>query len=77
MFGKGRRASGEQVRIALRFALWDSGRRKLCMVPCHSCYIYEIWRSKEVEGRFKVIIWGSNANHKVVQFLWERGFLIM
>ena len=27
-------------------------------MPCHSYHIYRIWRSKEVEGRFKVIIWG-------------------
>ena len=34
------------------------GRRQLWMVHCHSCYIYETWRSKEERGRekgFKVI----------------------
>ena len=30
------------------------GRRKLCMVPCHSCYINGTLRSKEWGG-FKVI----------------------
>ena len=29
------------------------GRRKLCMVPCHSFYIiYGTWRRKEVGGKF-------------------------
>ena len=27
-----------------------NGRRKECVMPCHSCYIYRIWRSKEVGG---------------------------
>ena len=38
--------------------------KELCMMPCHSCYVYGISRSKEVGmGRgFKVIIWG--ASHK-------------
>ena len=26
------------------------------MLPCHSCYIYGTWKSKE-EERLKVIIW--------------------
>ena len=41
--------------------------KELCMMPCHSCYVYGISRSKEVGmGRgFKVIIWGAS------QFLWE------
>ena len=30
-----------------------SGGRKLCMVPCHSCHIYGIWRSKEVRKALK------------------------
>ena len=32
------------VRIALRFALWDStrGRKGLRMVPCHICHIYGV-----------------------------------
>ena len=38
------------------------------MVHCHSCYIYETWRSKEEGGRekdFKVIIWSKpqRVNH--------------
>ena len=36
---------------------------KLSMMPCHICHIYGIWRNKEVEGCFKVIIWGGNARH--------------
>ena len=37
-----------------------SGRKDLCMVPCHSCHIYGIWtsRSKKVWGCLKVINWG-------------------
>ena len=32
-----------------------SGRKELCMVPCHSCQIYGIWtsRSKKVWGMLK------------------------
>ena len=32
-----------------------SGRKELCMVPCHSCHIYGIWtsRSKKVWGMLK------------------------
>ena len=26
-------------------------------MPCHSCYIYGIWRSKELGGGFKVVWW--------------------
>ena len=34
--------------------------------------------AKELSGEsFKVIIWCGNASHKEVQFLWERGVLIM
>ena len=39
-----------------RGLLWGtSGRKDLCMVPCHSCHIYEIWasRSKKVWGMLK------------------------
>ena len=38
------------------------GRKKLCMLPCHSFYIYRTWKSKEL-GEFKVILWGG-AKHK-------------
>ena len=34
------------------------------MVPCHSCYIYGIWRSEEMGRRFKVIIRDINSRHK-------------
>ena len=30
------------------------GRRKLCMVPCHSCNVFRTWRSKEV-GRGEIL----------------------
>ena len=34
--------------LAERFA-WGSGhKRKLCMVPSHSCYIYGTWWGKEM-----------------------------
>ena len=36
------------------------------MVPCHSCHIHGIWRTKEVRRRFKAIIWGGNASDKWV-----------
>ena len=32
------------VKTALRFALWDY--QELCMVPCDSCHIYELWTSR-------------------------------
>ena len=32
---------------------WDSGRRKLCKVPCHSFHIHGDWESKYVENGFK------------------------
>ena len=37
-----------------------SGRKELCMMPCHSCNIYGIWtsRSKKVWGILKIINWG-------------------
>ena len=34
------------------------------MIPCHSCHIYGIWRSKGIGRRFKVIIWDGNKSHK-------------
>ena len=30
---------------------WTSGRRKLCIVFCHSCEIYRIWTSRSKEER--------------------------
>ena len=33
------------------------------MLPGHSCYIYETWRSKKVGG-FKVIIWREVERRK-------------
>ena len=63
----GKFSLGEQVRAALRFTLWTSGKRKLCMVLCHICHI---WRSRG-GGRFEVIIWrvamqatGWNSNRE-------------
>ena len=38
-----------------------SGRKDLYMVPCHSCHIYGIWKSRSKKvwwGCLKVIIWG-------------------
>ena len=54
-----------------------SGRRKLCMVPCHSfSVIYGTWRSEEVgggrwEGGFTVIICGGQAT-KEGEIVMER-----
>ena len=35
------------------------------MLPCHSCYSYGTWRSKELGG-FKVIVWmeAEGVSHK-------------
>ena len=41
-------AWGQVNSLAKWFAWWDWGRRKLYMMPCHSCDIYGTWRSKEV-----------------------------
>ena len=47
----GNSSSGESKwRLPWGLLCETSGRRKLCMIPCHSCYIYRIWRSKEVGG---------------------------
>ena len=37
----------------MRSVCGTSGRRKLCMVPGHSCHIYGIWRSREVRNTLK------------------------
>ena len=55
---------GGQLKTAFSFAFEISGREKLCMVPYHSCNIYRIWKSKNVRGRSKVVIWDSNADQK-------------
>ena len=31
-----------------RLSCGSGGRKKLCMLPCRSCHIYRIWRSKKV-----------------------------
>ena len=49
--------------LGRRFAWGTGGKRKLCIVPCWSCNIYKIWRSKVGGEGFKVIICGG-ANHK-------------
>ena len=33
------------------------------MLPCHNCYIYGIWRSKEVKG-LKSSYRGKGKSHK-------------
>ena len=44
------------------------------MVPCHSCYIYGTWRTKEVwRGWFKVIISGKWVGQVTK---WEVGVAI-
>ena len=50
-WGKGGRVSsawGSKWGLPWGLLCGTSGRRKLCMVPCHRCHIYGIWRSKEV-----------------------------
>lgn len=34
--------------LAKRFARQIGGRKKLCMMPCHSFHVYGTWNSKEV-----------------------------
>ena len=42
------------------------GRRKLCLVPRHSCCIYRTWGSQEGEwGGFKVLKWGASLKEEV------------
>ena len=48
--------------------------KKLCIIPCQSCYIYGIWKSKEV-GYFKVIISGGNASQKEGGGRWKTIFM--
>ena len=53
--GGGVSSAWRHVRTALRIALWTSGTKDLCMVPCYSCHIYGIWTStiKKVWGMLK------------------------
>lgn len=46
--------------------------RKLCIVLSHNCHIYGPWRSREVEGAFKVMIWEREGRQKTrwETFLW-------
>ena len=51
-WGKGGRVSsalGSMWGLLSGLLCETSGRRKLYIVPCHSCYIYGIWSSKEVK----------------------------
>ena len=41
------------------------------MLPCHSCNIYGVWRSKEVGRCFKAIICGGKESHRWVVALME------
>ena len=67
---------GKQVRNALGFALWASGKRKLCMVPCPFVIFmgFGIWRNKEMRDSSKSLFGvamqdtsrgGDNFNGKV------------
>ena len=46
---------GELLPCETSLLCETSGRKDLCMVPCHSCHIYGIWttRSKKVRGMLK------------------------
>ena len=57
--GKGRGVQLGGCKWGLPWSLLcgTTGMRKLCMVPCHICHIYEIWRNIGGEC-FEVIIWG-------------------
>ena len=53
----GRVSSGWRSKWGLPWGLLceTSCWSKLCMVPCHSCHIYGIWRSREVRKVLKVV----------------------
>ena len=57
---------GKQIAWQTGLTGGTGGRRKLCMVACHSCYIYGTWRSKKSwgggRGGFKVIKRGKGGN---------------
>ena len=60
-----------------------SGRRKLCMMPCHSCHIYGIWKSKEVGKALKPLFgvamqairrknfYGKEGSYYVMLLYWN------
>ena len=50
-----------------------SGRKDLCMVPCHSCHIYEISTSRSKK------VWGMLKSHQlgVPMQVTERGTLLI
>ena len=65
---------------------WDllyatSGRRKLCIMPCHSFHIYRAWRSKEVRGSHHLgwhcklqgadKFYGEGGSHHVILLYWN------
>ena len=65
---------GELVFV-LEKSEWTRGKRKLCMLPCHECYIYRTWRKKEVRG---LKLWHGRKlmggkQQRVEQFLWGTG----
>ena len=45
------------------------GKRKLCMLHCHSCYYCGTWGSKEVGG-LKLSYGVKRKNHKQEELLW-------
>ena len=62
---------GEQVKTALRFALWDQWQEET--VYGSLLQLSYLWDLKEQRGgeSFKVIIRGGNVSHKEEQVLWE------
>ena len=62
----------EIVRPGVKWILWRVfscravGRKKLCMVPYHSCYICGTWRSKQVTKGVSVFLRGvdPSRNHE-------------
>ena len=53
-----------------------SGRRKLCMMPCHSCHIYGIWKSKEVGKALKPLFGVAMQAIRRKNFYGEEGVLL-
>ena len=53
----------------------DGGRKKLCMIPCHSCHIYRNLRSKEVGEALKPLFgMTKQATNGGDSFYGEGGF---
>ena len=48
------------------------GTRKTCMLPCHSCQIYGIWRSNEVGDVLESFAIARQATNGAVAFIGKK-----